>query len=156
MSFPTWTDEQVERLRSLCGSPQCGTSAWIARQMNDEFGTTYTRNAIIGKMGRCEISAPRPLSATKEKKIKKARKPKFNFAKPAQVVIEDSPAIMPTEFPNKCSLLELTNESCRFPVGDPLTPDFFFCGQPEADLLKQMPYCKAHSRAAVTYRHSTG
>jgi GcrA cell cycle regulator len=156
MSFPTWTDEQVERLRDLCGSPQCGTSAWIARQMNDEFGTTYTRNAIIGKMGRCDIVAPRPLSAVKEKLIKKARKPKFNFARPAQVVIEDGPAIMPTEFPHKCDLFGLTNESCRWPCGNPGEAEFFFCGQPEADLLKRVPYCRAHMRASVSYRHPTG
>jgi len=154
MSFPTWTDEQVERLRDLCGSPECGTSAWIARQINGEFGTTYTRNAIIGKMGRCEIVPPRLVSATKEKKIRTKRSTRsvFNFAKPDAPVVDDSPAIMPTEFPHKCSLLELTNESCRFPVGDPLTSDFFFCGQPEADLLKQVPYCRAHSRVAVTHR----
>ncbi len=152
MSFPTWTDEQVDRLRDLCGSPECGTTAWIARQINTEFGTTYSKNAIIGKMGRSEIIAPHPKGNTRPtERAARIRKPKFNFAKPAQVVVQDSPAIMPTEFPNKCSLLELTNETCRWPMGDPMEITFFFCGQPEADLSNRVPYCRAHAWAA--YRH---
>jgi GcrA cell cycle regulator len=154
MSAIPWTDEQVERLRNLCGSPECGSSKWIARQLNDEFGTIFSKNAIIGKMLRNNISAPHPKGNTNPRKIKK--KPAFNFSKPSTVIIENEPTIMPTEFPNKCSLFELNNETCRWPCGDPGTTEFFFCGQPEADLLKRIPYCKAHARASVTYRHSTG
>lgn len=161
MSTPTWPELQVERLKEYCASPECGTSAWIARQLNKEFGTAYTRNAVIGKMGRCDLTPPRPPSAAKEKKIKAKRSSRsvFNFAKPTTTpIIEDSPAIMPTEFPNKCSLFELTDDTgkdlgrCRFPVGDPWTSDFFFCGQPEADLLNGRPYCPAHARAARANR----
>lgn len=160
MSFPTWTEQQVDRLRDLCGSPECGTSAWVARQINKEFGTNYTKNAVIGKMGRSDIGAPHPKGNTRPTeraaKIRKP-KPKFNFAKPLSVpIIDNSPPTMPTEFPNKCNLFELNNETCRWPCGDPGTTEFFFCGQPEADLSNKVPYCRAHARAAVTYRLSTG
>ena|ERR1700723_916577 len=153
MSFPTWTDQQIDRLRSLCVSAECGNSRWIARQINQEFNTDYTRNAIIGKMKRLDINSPHPKNPFKIKKIKKTRRSVFNFAKPtATPVVDDGPALMPTEFPNKCSLMELTNETCRWPVNDPWTAEFFFCGSPEADLLKRVPYCRAHARAAVTHR----
>ena len=41
----------------------------------------------------------------------------------------------------KLSLLELTEKTCKWPVGDPATEDFWFCG-----LATQSgkPYCAAH------------
>lgn len=44
-----------------------------------------------------------------------------------------------------CSLLELTEDTCRWPVGDPGEPGFFFCGQSP---LKGAPYCGPHCRKA--------
>jgi hypothetical protein len=44
-----------------------------------------------------------------------------------------------------CSLLELTEDTCRWPVGDVGEPGFFFCGQPP---LKGAPYCGPHCRKA--------
>lgn len=158
LRLSVWTEQQVDRLRLLCASPECGTTAWLARRINDEFGTDYTKNAVIGKMGRSKIAAPHPKGNNKPtERAAKIKRPKFNFAKPFSVpIVDNSPPTMPTEFPNKCSLLELTNETCRFPIGDPLAADFFFCGQPEADLSNKVPYCRAHARAAVSYRQSTG
>ena len=41
----------------------------------------------------------------------------------------------------KISLMELTERTCKWPVGDPATDDFWFCGLP----VKQgKPYCEAH------------
>lgn len=45
------------------------------------------------------------------------------------------------------SLVELTSDTCRWPVGDPGTDDFFFCG---AKPLDGCPYCAAHSRRAFS------
>jgi len=42
------------------------------------------------------------------------------------------------------TLLELTNETCRFPYNDPCEPGFYFCGDPSADLTGGRPYCRAH------------
>lgn len=41
----------------------------------------------------------------------------------------------------KLTLMELTERTCKWPVGDPATPDFWFCGLP-AQTGK--PYCEAH------------
>ena len=41
----------------------------------------------------------------------------------------------------KISLLELTERTCKWPVGDPATRDFWFCGLPTQT---GKPYCEAH------------
>jgi hypothetical protein len=46
------------------------------------------------------------------------------------------------------SLLELTNITCRWPHGRPGTDRFFFCGAPEADLERGIPYCARHMQRA--------
>ena len=43
------------------------------------------------------------------------------------------------------TLLELNEDTCRWPIGDPATPEFFFCGGKPLDGL---PYCSYHSRVA--------
>ena len=43
------------------------------------------------------------------------------------------------------TLLELTEETCRWPIGDPGHADFFFCGGPP---ISGLPYCAYHSRVA--------
>jgi GcrA cell cycle regulator len=43
------------------------------------------------------------------------------------------------------SFLELTDDTCRWPVGDPCNADFFFCG---AQPLPDKPYCAAHCARA--------
>lgn len=47
-------------------------------------------------------------------------------------------------------LLELTNGTCRFPIGEPGTRTFFFCGAPGADLEGGRPYCVRHTRRAYS------
>jgi len=41
----------------------------------------------------------------------------------------------------KLSLMELTEKTCKWPVGDPATDDFWFCGLP---VQAGKPYCEAH------------
>jgi len=41
----------------------------------------------------------------------------------------------------KLSLMELTEKTCKWPVGDPATEDFWFCGLP---VEAGKPYCEAH------------
>jgi GcrA cell cycle regulator len=42
-------------------------------------------------------------------------------------------------------LLELTENTCRWPIGDPGNPDFFFCG---GQTISSLPYCAYHARLA--------
>ncbi|MEL6572190.1 MAG: GcrA family cell cycle regulator [Pseudomonadota bacterium] len=41
----------------------------------------------------------------------------------------------------KLTLMELTEKTCKWPVGDPATPNFWFCGLP---VQAGKPYCDAH------------
>ena len=41
----------------------------------------------------------------------------------------------------RITLMELTERTCKWPVGDPATADFWFCGLP---VQPGKPYCEAH------------
>ncbi|GKY86902.1 GcrA family cell cycle regulator [Sinisalibacter aestuarii] len=41
----------------------------------------------------------------------------------------------------KLTLMELTERTCKWPIGDPATEDFWFCGLP---VQQGKPYCEAH------------
>ncbi|MCW9044104.1 MAG: GcrA cell cycle regulator [Pseudopelagicola sp.] len=41
----------------------------------------------------------------------------------------------------RLTLMELTERTCKWPVGDPATEDFWFCGLP---VQQGKPYCEAH------------
>ena len=43
------------------------------------------------------------------------------------------------------SLLALSDDNCRWPVGEPGSPSFFFCG---GQVLRNKPYCAAHCARA--------
>lgn len=41
----------------------------------------------------------------------------------------------------KLNLIELTERTCKWPIGDPATSEFWFCGHPSE---QGKPYCKTH------------
>ena len=41
----------------------------------------------------------------------------------------------------RLTLMELTERTCKWPIGDPATADFWFCGLP---VEQGKPYCEAH------------
>ncbi len=45
----------------------------------------------------------------------------------------------------KLKLMELTERTCKWPIGDPATEDFWFCGLPSQS---EKPYCEAHVSVA--------
>jgi GcrA cell cycle regulator len=61
--------------------------------------------------------------------------------------VEPEPQLIENVIPigQRCSILDLNNHKCRWPIGDPSLPDFFFCG---GKTVGGMPYCGYHSRIA--------
>jgi GcrA cell cycle regulator len=61
--------------------------------------------------------------------------------------VEPEPQVTENVIPlgQRCSILDLNNHKCRWPIGDPSLPDFFFCG---GKPVGGMPYCAYHSRMA--------
>jgi len=45
----------------------------------------------------------------------------------------------------RLSLLSLTEQTCKWPIGDPLNSDFYFCGRQSNE---GKPYCEFHARRA--------
>jgi GcrA cell cycle regulator len=41
----------------------------------------------------------------------------------------------------RCTLMQLTSRTCRWPIGDPRSADFCFCG---ATSVRGRPYCDFH------------
>jgi GcrA cell cycle regulator len=58
-----------------------------------------------------------------------------------------APAVQELFIPEdkRLSLLQLNEHTCKWPIGDPLSKDFYFCGQHS---LETGPYCDFHSRRA--------
>ncbi len=120
-----------------------------------------SRNAIIGLMHRNGWESPhkqRPREGTTQPKLEKrerSRSTRMRIAGPnmmrAVEVIEteavsstaDFDAAIPLE--QRKTFAQLTEKTCRWPVGDVGSPGFFFCG---AVALEDHSYCSFHCRAA--------
>jgi GcrA cell cycle regulator len=150
-----WTDERVELLKKLWNE---GLSA---SQIAAELGG-ITRNAVIGKVHRLGLSgrAKSPASVAPRARKPRASAALLRVARPTlrgntalarlpayEVDYEPEPentaAIVPIG--QRCTLLELNESKCRWPIGDPGAPDFFFCG---GKAVENLPYCAHHSRIA--------
>lgn len=91
---------------------------------------------------KTESAAPPPQPATRIKPIIPAGQP----LPPQPSTNEIDPAALAKvneieKKAKKLNLMELTERTCKWPVGDPATPDFWFCGLP---VQAGKPYCEAH------------
>ncbi len=146
-AFPsTWTYEQFCRLRTYWAEGKSGTQS--AAAINEEFGTNYSRSAIIGKANR-EGLPPHPKNpGGRPKGCHGNRGPR-----PSAVVVPDiADQLIP--FAQRKTLVQLENGDCKWPVGNPDEPTFFFCG---GKSLETAPYCAGHAKRAYGYtREKTG
>lgn len=152
-----WSEERVELLKKLWSD---GLSA---SQIAGELGG-ITRNAVIGKVHRLGLSgrakapssaAPRPRRARPAAHQMRIARPAMRgntaLARHAYPVYELEPEPEPQPLENivpigqRCSLLDLSDAKCRWPIGDPGANDFFFCG---GKPLSELPYCAYHARIA--------
>lgn len=165
----SWTDERVELLKKMWGDGQ--SASQIAKELggvtrNAVIGKVHR----LGLSNRATTASAKPATASKAE-AKSATEPKPKAApKPAapepSAPVPMRRAIIPAGQPlppqpsaneispealakvsevekkaKRLSLLELTERTCKWPVGDPATDDFWFCG-----LATQAgkPYCEAH------------
>jgi GcrA cell cycle regulator len=140
MPTPTWSDDRVTLLRSLWAD---GLSAsQIARALGG-----VTRNAVIGKVhrlglgGRATPSAPRraPRAPTLQRRPSPRSAALPPAAKPASIAsaAPGGPGLVR-------DLVQLGPHACKWPIGDPKSPDFSFCGQQAGGR-----YCTEHTRRGV-------
>ena len=153
-SSATWTAERIELLK------RCFDAGLSCGQTAREIGVT--RNAVIGKMNRLGLSRPKNLVARqleqrraaklarpKITRIWRAQRPRPNVFAQDQRVMVPSPKPPAEDIPiyngHGCTLLELSQKKCRWPVSNPGAEDFCFCGN---EPLKGLPYCVGHARLA--------
>lgn len=159
-----WTEERVELLKKLWAE---GLSAsQIAAQLGG-----VSRNAVIGKVHRLKLSS-RGRASTAHTRTKKpvgstgatkstgrtgsptrpatatvgatALKPQFQVDAVAHQDLRPIEEVV-VPISRRLSLTELTEQTCKWPNGDPLTDDFHFCGN---DAKETGPYCNYHSKLA--------
>ena len=149
----SWTDERVELLKKLWSD---GLSA---SQIAAELGG-ITRNAVIGKVHRLGLSgraktassaAPRQRTARSSTHMlrigRAAIRGNTALAHAYDIEPEVTPELVENIIPigQRRTILELTEQTCRWPIGDPGSTEFFFCG---GNTIAGLPYCAYHSRVA--------
>lgn len=143
-SSPTWTDERIELLkRHFAAGLSC-------REIAADIGVS--RNAVIGKLSRLNLTRGRSGDDRKlERSLAPVRAtravPRLQYEMLATIYGEsDAPVTAaPIDDANRCSLLELSENRCRWPISTPGEEDFCFCGNTAPD---GQPYCTGHSRLA--------
>lgn len=149
-----WTDERVERLKTLWAE---GLSA---SQIASELGGV-TRNAVIGKVHRLGLSgrvttAAKPRAPRAPRLQRSARfgaigsvrhRSNLALASPDIEYVEEDVVVSAEIVPlaRYLTLAELEPSSCRWPIGDPASSDFRFCGAPA---LPGQSYCGLCARKA--------
>ena len=132
----SWTSEKVEKLKELW------SKGHTASQIAEKLGDT-TRNAVIGKAHRLNLEARAPskqssINRSREKKpvSRRSPAPMSRKARFQSILLDKN-----FEAENPKSLEELTEDTCKWPIGHPNEEKFYFCGRkPEGEF----PYCKLH------------
>ena len=131
----SWTDEKVEKLRELW------KKGHTASQISEVLGDT-TRNAVIGKAHRLNLEARAPSknsgapTSNDNRQVKRSPAPTSRKAKFQSILLDKN-----FEPENPKSLEDLTDQTCKWPIGHPNEDKFYFCGRkPEGEF----PYCKLH------------
>lgn len=159
----TWTEQKIQMLKDLWGHH---SASEIAEQIGG-----LTRNAVIGKAHRLKLSVQKTAesggvaiqrlsgSASQIKSSRKRVMLRPLPVVPAQTVVARQAAATPTSRDIFRSLegiggttrsegiavTKAGDRHCRWPVGDPRSPDFRFCG---CTAHEGLPYCVDHARVA--------
>jgi len=158
----SWTDERVEQLK------QHWLEGKSASQIATLLGHGLTRNAVIGKVHRLGLAgrAKSPGSSSSHPRPSAPRRPSHRIAAPraasvAPRIIRGATALAIATQPFneaehetfesvvlpmslRVTIVELKEAMCRWPLGDPTSPDFRYCGSPASS----GPYCAHHSGLA--------
>jgi len=138
MLTPTWTDERLELLKS---GFEAGRSC---RQIADDLG--ITRNAVIGKLSRLGLTSGGRVTVARPRAAKTTRPTRIGQRQTLATLLARPPAEeAPLSTEHHCSLLELNEDKCRWPISHLTTSELWYCGnKPE----RGFSYCAGHARIA--------
>ena len=136
----SWTPEKEEKLKKLW------TSGYSGSEIANILGDT-TRNAVIGKAHRLNLQA-RAVSRKKHLKINNNNKKDEKSSSTVKIQKLGRKAkfqalLLDKNFPpeNPTRLEDLTDNHCRWPLGEKLQPASLFCGRKS---IEKFPYCQLH------------
>lgn len=151
-----WTDERVAELKKLWKEGLSCT------QIAEKLGVV-SRNAVIGKVHRLGLSgraAPSVPSRSRVKKLEVRRAPDGNSSSRQSIQTKASASkkvVDPVESKafaggNFRTVETIRSNECRWPVGDPSSENFHFCGRKTGD----GQYCDEHASIAFQAKRSSG
>ena len=131
----SWTPEKEEKLKELW------TKGYSGSQIANMLGNT-TRNAVIGKAHRLKLEA-RTISKKHRSKINTEKNNSENKTQKLGRKARFKALLLDKNFEpeNPKKIEELTDKTCRWPIGHPYEEKFYFCGRTAID---KFPYCKLH------------
>ena len=166
----SWTDERVEALKAMWAEGK--SASHIAKELggvtrNAVIGKVHRLNLpgrakaggtqTAARPKRPTPAAPRPAAPFQARAAAAPRA----AARPAAVAKDDMETAFEVEteqlpvpangnnvvvpMSRKLELTQLTERTCKWPIGDPLNDDFHFCGNESPD---NSPYCTYHQRLA--------
>jgi GcrA cell cycle regulator len=163
----SWTDERIEQLKHH----------WMegksASQIASLLGHGVSRNAVIGKVHRLGLAgrakspglgSSRPRASASSPAAHRVSAPRLATAAPRitrgatalaiapQALMEAEPeafesVVVPMSL--RVTIIELKEAMCRWPLGDPASSEFRYCGSPAAS----GPYCGYHCSLAYQPAH---
>ena len=146
-----WTEDRVGALKKLWLEGQ--SASQIAKQL----GGGVTRNADIGKVHRLGLSGRAAPSQPARATFKTARPrpapaatqapsaPRRIEAAQPRAAAPVAPTLAQTpELPGTATVLTLGAHMCKWPIGDPSSREFSFCGRRASEGV----YCVEHARVA--------
>ena len=135
-----WTSENVEKLRKLWANDLSGSA--IAAELKT------TRSAVIAKAARLGLPGRTPSTNQRAARSDDRKKRKQHPWRPASARAPDThqPITPSDDAPvSGVTLLDIESHQCRWPLGDPQSDNFRFCGCRKVD---GRPYCEAHLQMA--------
>jgi len=141
-----WTGEAVETLKRLWAE------GWSASRIAEELtvhGDGPTRSAVLGKINRLGLPLRKTQvnqhSGKRDRRGDNTRARHLSRRKPTfrAMLLPDRPSCEPE--PLLLPLDELSDRTCRWPIGDPRAPGFGFCGH---ECRPELPYCEYHTGRA--------
>ena len=135
----SWTPKKEEKLKELWSKGH--TASQIASLLGDT-----TRNAVIGKAHRLNLQA-RAISRKSTQKINNSENNSTSISENKTQKLGRKARFKALlldknfEKENPKKLEELTDDTCRWPIGHPYEDTFYFCGRKP---MEKFPYCKLH------------
>ncbi len=162
----SWTEQQIQMLKDMWGH------GFSASDIAGRLGNGLTRNAVIGKAHRLKLSAGiatargdgstglRSAAPSSSMAAIKSSSPKRAMLRPLPVLPTPSSTTITKPIQRESyratsfdtvkrsegiAVTKAGDRHCRWPVGDPRSPDFRFCG---CNVHEGLPYCTDHARVA--------